>query len=249
MQKVYQRINWENYPSQETPLNETNLNIIDYAVDEHDNRIISLDSTKLDKITANGLVNAITFNESTGVLTISYLSGATATIDTKLEKIAVNFKYDTETQKLIIILDDGTTQEVDLSTLISQYEFLESDSIAFELTDGKVKAVVKNGSITEDKLQPNYLADIKVEQEKARSSANAAAVSEDNADKYQSMAEQYMNDTKKIAGDQGEILEEINRKLQMTDFDIDSDGNLTYTDETSYTFLVDDNGDMNWEVA
>lgn len=40
MQKAYNRINWANYPSEETPLNETNLNKMDAALDELDNRII-----------------------------------------------------------------------------------------------------------------------------------------------------------------------------------------------------------------
>ena len=35
MNKTYGRINWENYPSDETPLNESNLNKMGYA-DEDD---------------------------------------------------------------------------------------------------------------------------------------------------------------------------------------------------------------------
>ena len=45
MNKVYSRINWENEPSTKTPLNEHNLNKIDFAVDEIDNRVIEMDST------------------------------------------------------------------------------------------------------------------------------------------------------------------------------------------------------------
>lgn len=44
MQKAYNRIDWENYPSGKTPLNETNLNKMDVAIDELDNRIIGLDA-------------------------------------------------------------------------------------------------------------------------------------------------------------------------------------------------------------
>lgn len=46
MNKVYSRTNWENEPSTKTPLNEHNLNKIDFAVDEIDNRVIELDATK-----------------------------------------------------------------------------------------------------------------------------------------------------------------------------------------------------------
>lgn len=42
-QKVYSRINWENEPSTETPINEENLNRMDYALNEIDKRVVELD--------------------------------------------------------------------------------------------------------------------------------------------------------------------------------------------------------------
>lgn len=42
MQKVYSRINWENDPSINTPLNEDNLNQMDYALDKIDDRVVHL---------------------------------------------------------------------------------------------------------------------------------------------------------------------------------------------------------------
>lgn len=42
MQKVYQRINWENDPSTNTPINEDNLNKMDYALYELDKRVLTL---------------------------------------------------------------------------------------------------------------------------------------------------------------------------------------------------------------
>lgn len=42
MLKVYSRINWDNYPNTNTPLGAVNLNYMDYAIDEIDNRVISL---------------------------------------------------------------------------------------------------------------------------------------------------------------------------------------------------------------
>ena len=56
MNKAYSRINWENYPSDETPINESNLNKIDSATDTLDNRIISLDNTKATKTEVATLV-------------------------------------------------------------------------------------------------------------------------------------------------------------------------------------------------
>jgi len=178
MNKTYGRINWENYPSDETPLNESNLNKIDVATDEIDNRVITLDTTK----EVSTLVQDVTFEEKTGIITIVKKNGSKVTIDTQMEKIAVNFSYNAETQQIILTLIDGTRQYIDLSALITQYEFLDSDTVAFSIDSaGKVSAIVKEASIQEKHLQPNYLADIKVEVAKAQASQSAAAKSESNA--------------------------------------------------------------------
>lgn len=182
MNKCYYRIVWENYPSDKTPLNEQNLNKIDVAVDEMDNRIISLDSTKFNKSEANLLVKYIEYDEDTGTFKITHYNGASYTIDTLLEKLAINFDYDYQTQRLIIELSDGTIKYVDLSALITQYEFSDSDTVHFTVSaDGNVTVSVKEGSIQEKHLQPNYLADIKVEVAKAEASKTAASTSEANA--------------------------------------------------------------------
>lgn len=182
MNKTYGRINWENYPSDETPLNESNLNKIDVATDEIDNRVITLDTTKATKEEVSTLVQDVTFEEKTGIITITKKNGSKITIDTQMEKIAVNFSYNAETQQIILTLIDGTRQYIDLSALITQYEFLDSDTVAFSIdSTGKVSAIVKEASIQEKHLQPNYLADIKVEVAKAQASQSAAAKSESNA--------------------------------------------------------------------
>lgn len=182
MNKTYGRINWENYPSDETPLNESNLNKIDVATDEIDNRVITLDTTKATKEEVSTLVQDVTFEEKTGIITITKKNGSKITIDTQMEKIAVNFSYNAETQQIILTLIDGTKQYIDLAALITQYEFLDSDTVAFSIDSaGKVSAIVKEASIQEKHLRPNYLADIKVEVAKAQASQSAAAKSESNA--------------------------------------------------------------------
>lgn len=182
MNKTYGRINWENYPSDETPLNERNLNKIDVATDEIDNRVITLDTTKATKEEVSTLVQDVTFEEKTGIITIVKKNGSKITINTQMEKIAVNFSYNAGTQQIILTLIDGTKQYIDLAALITQYEFLDSDTVAFSIDSaGKVSAIVKEASIKEKHLQPNYLADIKVETAKAAASQKAAAASESNA--------------------------------------------------------------------
>lgn len=241
-QKIYSREYWENLPSEKTAINRNRLNNIEGGIDAIDDRVCALDTTKVDLTKANELVKEILWDESNGTLTVVKMNGSKAVIDTKLEKLAVNFKYDPESQQLVITLNDGTAQNVDLSALITQYEFLDSDTIAFEITGGKVKAIVKNGSITEDKLQPNFLADIKVESAKATASAKSAKESE-------TKAATSATDAKDSADRVQEIENEINKKLTMTEFDVNEDGELIYTDNSAYNFVVDNDGNLNWEVA
>lgn len=192
MQKAYNRTYWENKPSDKSPIDERNLNNIEAGVDAIDDRVITLDTTKFDKTEAQGLIKSLTLNPSNGVFTITYYNGATATIDTLLEKLAVNFDFNEETQKMIIYLADGTTKEVDLSAFIVPLEFIDSDTIDFQiLGTGKMTAIVKGGSIREEHLQPNYLAEIKVEAAKAQTSAQNAAQSANEADYDAKLAQSY----------------------------------------------------------
>lgn len=243
MQKIYSRIKWENLPSEKTAVNESNLNKMDLAVDNLDDRVVAMDASKVDLAKVNELVKEILWDESKGTLTVVKMNGSKAVIDTKLEKLAVNFTYDPESQQLVITLDDGTAQNVDLSALITQYEFLDSDTIAFAIgSDGKVSAIVKEGSIEEKHLRPDYLADIKVESAKAVNSATNAKTSETNAAKS-------ATDAKGSADRAQGIEDEINKKLTMTEFDVNEDGELIYMDNAAYNFFVDNDGNLNWEVA
>ncbi len=242
-QKIYSREYWENLPSEKTAINRNRLNNIEGGIDAIDDRVCALDTTKVDLTKANELVKEILWDESNGTLTVVKMNGSKAVIDTKLEKLAVNFTYNPQAQQLVITLDDGTVQNVDLSALITQYEFLDSDTIAFAIgSDGKVSAIVKEGSIEEKHLRPDYLADIKVESAKAVNSATNAKASETNAAKS-------ATDAKDSADRAQGIENEINKKLTMTEFDVNEDGELIYTDNSAYNFVVDNDGNLNWEVA
>lgn len=184
MQKVYDRINWENYPSDSTPINETNLNKIDYSVDEMDRRIVQLDSSKASKTEVAYTVVGVGFDESTGTFQFQRKNGTTFEINTALEKIATNFEYDYNTQKIKLTLIDGTVQEIDLSDLITQYEFKDSDTISFDIdSDGKVSAKIIDGSITEDMIEADFLADLKVDVDEAKGYADSALAAADLANK------------------------------------------------------------------
>lgn len=243
MQKIYSRTYWENFPSEKTAIDAMRLNNAEAGIDNLDDRVVAMDASKVDLAKANELVKEILWDESNGTLTVVKMNGSKAVIDTKLEKLAVNFKYNPQAQQLIITLDDGTVQNVDLSALLTEYEFTDSDTIAFAIgSDGKVSAIVKEGSIGEKHLRPDYLADIKVESAKAVNSATNAKASETNAAKS-------ATDAKDSADRSQEIENAINKKLTMTEFDVNEDGELIYTDNSAHNFVVDNDGNLNWEVA
>lgn len=222
---IYVRIDWENYPSDRTPVNECNLNKMDLALHLLDERVVWLNENKFDKTESFKLVKNIDLDEESGIFTVTYYDNSTKTIDTILEKIATNWDFDEISQQLIITLDDGTVKRVDLSSLITQYEFMTSDTISLEVQpDGKVKAIVREGSIQEKHLRPDYLADIRLEQGKAQQSAEEAEgyakLSEsythggtgireneesDNAMEYANKAKEYSNEWKGSLLPQGAI--------------------------------------------
>ena len=175
MQKVFQRINWQNYPSEETPLNESNLNRMDYALDEIDDRVIALDTEKAEQTTVDNLVKSIAVDDETGVITITKENGSQTTIQTTLNKIAINFGYDFNTQELILTLNDGTEARIDLSTLIQNNEFANTPTINLTVSQaGIVTGEIVLHSITDEHLRTDYLADIRLAEAHADASQQAA---------------------------------------------------------------------------
>ena len=173
MQKAYVRIVWQNLPSRATALEADNLNAESAALDEIDDRVVMFDTTKANQVDMLQTISNVTFDRSTGVLTFVRYNGTTFDVDTDLEKIAVNFEYDPATQQLILTLIDGTKQYIDLSALITQYEFVDSAYIHFIVdTQGVVSANIIDGSITERKLEPNFLANCRLEVQKSETFAN-----------------------------------------------------------------------------
>lgn len=204
MQKIYNRINWENFPSEKTAVNESNLNKMDLAIDNLDDRVVAMDASKVDLTKANELVEEILWDESNGTLTVVKMNGSRAVIDTKLEKLAVNFSFDEANQRLVIILDDGSKQYVDLSAFVTPLEFKDGDIIYFSVVDGNlVSAGIKDGTISEEKLRPNFLADIKIK------------VGE--AEQYRDQTRQFRDETEVIryavASDKKEIDDTIKNSL------------------------------------
>lgn len=187
MNKVYTRINWEDYPSENTDLDAYNLNQMDSAIDALDNRIISQDALKVDKSAINGNIADWTMDETTGIITITKYNGEKIIFDLNIEKIPVGFSM-SDDGIITMTTEDGTQFTADIGSMIPVLTFEDSATIAVSVTGtGKNKTYsfsIKTGSVTDAMLQPNYLADIRVE------SANASAYAQ-SANAKSVLAESY----------------------------------------------------------
>lgn len=172
---------WRNYPNISTPIVQDELNRNESTVDVIDDRVITLDTTKANQTDLLQSLKTVSYTQGTGTFTFTFWNGSTIVIDTDLEKIPVNFDYDDDPtsahyQNLILYLVDGTIKYVDLSSMITQFEFINSPTIRFTVNNnGEVQANVIDGSITGAKLQPNYLADITTQANAAAASATASS--------------------------------------------------------------------------
>ena len=187
LNKVYTRINWEDYPSENTDLDAYNLNQMDSAIDALDNRIISQDALKVDKSAINGNIADWTMDETTGVITITKYNGEKVIFDLNIEKIPVCFSM-SDDGIITMTTEDGIQFTADIGSMIPVLTFEDSSTIAVSVTGtGKNKTYsfsIKTGSVTDAMLQPNYLADIRVE------SANASAYAQ-SANAKSVLAESY----------------------------------------------------------
>lgn len=187
LNKVYTRINWEDYPSENTDLDAYNLNQMDSAIDALDNRIILQDALKVDKSAINGNIADWTMDETTGIITITKYNGEKIIFDLNIEKIPVGFSM-SDDGIITMTTEDGTQFTADIGSMLPVLTFEDSATIAVSVTGtGKNKTYsfsIKTGSVTDDMLQPNYLADIRVE------SANASAYAQ-SANAKSVLAESY----------------------------------------------------------
>lgn len=187
LNKVYTRINWEDYPIENTDLDAYNLNQMDSAIDALDNRIISQDALKVDKSAINGNIAGWTMDETTGIITITKYNGEKVIFDLNIEKIPVGFSM-SDDGIITMTTEDGTQFTADIGSMIPVLTFEDSATIAVSVTGtGKNKTYsfsIKTGSVTDAMLQPNYLADIRVE------SANASAYAQ-SANAKSVLAESY----------------------------------------------------------
>lgn len=248
MNKLYQRIIWKNFPSEKSPLNETNLNRMDLALDNIDNRVVEMDAIKVNKDVANNLVKTWSIDEETGIITVVHLDGSKDIFDLNIEKIPVDFKL-SEDGILTMTTDDGTQFTANIGAMIPILTFEDSDTIVVSVEGNGVNKTysfsIKSGSVTEDKLQPNFLADVKTEVAKAQaskesaaqsasdasSSASAAAISESNAKTSETASSESASAAKESETNAGESATNAASSAQSAS---DSAGNsLTYANSAN----------------
>lgn len=264
---------WRDKPIETTPIVAQKKNQLETAVDTIDDRVITLDLTKANQTDLLQAVRTITYTELTGIFRITFFNGTYIDIDTGLEKIAINFDYDDDPespnyQKIIITLEDGTKKYIDLSALITQYEFLDSQTIQAIVINGEVKFEVINGSITEEKLEPNFLANCRIEVALAEGysrDSEAWAVGQregvdvpDTDETYQNNSKYYSQQSANSAqsalttkAECEEILDEVQKAADKFVFFVDFEtGLLMYQDTATFLFNINTTtGNLEWEVV
>lgn len=138
-----------NLPSQKTAVNATNLNYMDNSIKEVDNRIVQLDAKKAEQAVVNAMVKDVNLDAKTGVLTVTLLNGTTKSFDLDIERVVTNFDI-TDKNELVLTLADGTQKTIDLTRFV--YSVASTDTVAMEIKDRVMRAVVVDGSITMEKL-------------------------------------------------------------------------------------------------
>ena len=278
MNKVYSRIIWKNYPNTSPAINETNLNRMDKAIDDLDNRVIEQDSTKANQTTVNNMVKNWTMDETTGVITVEKQDGSKIMFDLNIEKIPVTFEL-SPSGILTMTTSDGTQFTANIGSMIPVLTFNESDQIAVSVSGTGINKTysfsIKDNSITENKLQPNFLADIKVQSASASLSASNAETSAtqaqsyavggtgtrdnentDNAKYYKEQAQSVGNAVptylSQISAAGESQLSRIQNALDdaTVNFQVDlSTGHLNYTGCSSFVFDVNEtNGHLEWRL-
>lgn len=143
---------------------------------------------KSDKDVTNKHIKSVELDEATGTFTFTRENGTKIVIDTALEKVAVNFTYDKDSQSLLLTLADGSTETVSLAAFVTTTEFDDSSTIEWSVSGSKVKAAVKDGSITDTMLSSALKTMLLGYVNRAAASATNAASSEKNAGSYAATA-------------------------------------------------------------
>ncbi len=177
----YYITDWENEPSQKTPINRTNLLKMENGIKEADNRIVQIDANKADKSALNTMVKDVTLDTNTGILTVTLQNGTTKTYDLDIEKVVTNFDINDQNE-LVLTLADGTQKVIDLTRFV--YSVESTATISMKITDRVMRANIVDGSVTMEKLDAAIQTEFRQYMLDAQSARDAAL-------NYQKFAKRY----------------------------------------------------------
>lgn len=173
------KITWENSPSTATPLASSNLNKESQALHDIDARLVEVGNGSLLPSDIPTVIKDVAFDSTTGIFTFTRYNDTTFTLDTLLEKVVTNWTYNAQTQCLVLTLADGTTVSIDISSMISEYDFTDSSTVAFTVANHTVTANIVAHSIGDTQMETGYLSNC----------LSAVSDAEDEAENAQAWAE------------------------------------------------------------
>ena len=113
---------------------------------------VSIDLSAYALLTQIG-VKDVSYTAGTGVFVFTMADDTQKTFDLNIEKIVANFEYSAEDEALILTYDDGTTDEVPLSSFIQEYTAAASASqVQVAISNHEISATLVDGGVTEAKL-------------------------------------------------------------------------------------------------
>lgn len=141
-------------------------------------------SLKADAVVTSQHIKGVAFDSVSGIFTFTKENGNVISFDTAMEKVATNWEYVNTVehpQSLKLTLADGSVQYISLSAFITETEFADSTEIEFGVSDGKVTAHIKAGSINDTLLASSFIAQLQNYVSQAAASATNAHASEEEA--------------------------------------------------------------------
>ena len=177
----YTLIGWLNYPSTSTPLGQRNLRHMDEGILQNAQNIVALSQDKAEASEVQTMVQSISMDADTGIMTVTYKNGSVDTYDLAIEKVVANFRI-TDDNVLILELADGTQQNIDLIRFVNTVN--SSNTISMTMRNRVITAEVIDGSITETKLEATIMAAIREYTQNAQIAADSAATHDEGAQSW-----------------------------------------------------------------
>lgn len=154
----YTVIGWLNFPDTTTPLGQTNLRHMDNGILQCAQYILTLSQDKAELTDVNTMVQDVTLDVDTGIMTVTLKNGTVTTYDLAIEKVVVNFDINDDNE-LVLTLADGTQKVIDLTRFV--YSVDSTATVAMSISDRTITANIVDGSITLDKLESSVMTTLR----------------------------------------------------------------------------------------